>query len=140
MESTQNEPVQTTSDADSGLAKVVDQLEAAWNAGDGDAFGAPFAENADFVNIRGEYISGRRAIAAGHAAIFASIYSGSTNRYTILSSRQLSSEIGLVHVRTELQVPHGPLAGKHSSLFSMVLRRTAGSWEIVAFHNTLQEH
>ena len=32
---------------------IVKRLEDAWNAGDGAAFGAPFAPDADFVDIRG---------------------------------------------------------------------------------------
>jgi hypothetical protein len=34
------------------IEKIVASLEAAWNAGDGKAFGAPFSTDADFVNIR----------------------------------------------------------------------------------------
>ena len=51
------------------LENIVRQLEAAWNTMDGSAFAAPFAADADFVNIRGEHFRGRTAIAAGHAAI-----------------------------------------------------------------------
>jgi uncharacterized protein (TIGR02246 family) len=58
----------------SALESIVRQLEAAWNAMDGSAFAAPFAAEADFVNIRGEHFRGQGAIAAGHAAIFQSIY------------------------------------------------------------------
>jgi hypothetical protein len=44
---------------------LVASLEAAWTAGDADAFAA----DADFVNVRAEHHRGRAAIAAGHAAI-----------------------------------------------------------------------
>ena len=63
--------------------RPVHSLEAAWNAGDGDAFAAPFAADADFVNVRAEHHRGRQAIAAGHTAIFRSIYAGSTNQYIV---------------------------------------------------------
>ena len=52
------------------LENIVRQLEAAWNAMDGSAFAAPFAADADFVNIRGEHFRGQASIAAGHAALF----------------------------------------------------------------------
>ena len=65
------------------LETTVRQLEIAWNAMDGAAFGASFAADADFVNIRGEHFRGRAAIAAGHAAIFKTIYAGSTNHYIV---------------------------------------------------------
>lgn len=36
---------------------LVGELEKAWNTADGEGFGRPFAEDADFVNIRGEHRS-----------------------------------------------------------------------------------
>src|SRR5215207_1694094 len=110
--------------------QIVGRLEAAWNAWDGDAFAAPFADDADFVNVRGEHFRTRSAIAAGHAGIFRTIYAGSTNRYTIESARLLGADVALVHVRAELDGPQGPLAGRHDACFSLVLVRATGGWEI----------
>ena len=117
---------------------IVRQLEAAWNAMDGAAFGAPFADEADFVTIRGEHIRGRDAIAAGHAAIFRTIYAGSTNRYTVERARLLRPEVALVLVHAIMDAPHGPLAGRHGARFSLVLTKERGAWEIVTLHNTLE--
>ena len=117
---------------------IVGQLETAWNAMDGSAFAVPFADDADFVNIRGEHFRGRAAIAAGHVAIFRSIYAGSTNQLTLETARLLRADVALVHVRSVLQAPHGPLAGRHSARFSLVLTREQGGWEVAAFHNTLE--
>jgi uncharacterized protein (TIGR02246 family) len=71
---------------------IVRQLETAWNALDGHAFAAPFAADADFVNVRGEHFQGRAAIAAGHVGIFRSIYAGSRNQYTVEGLRLLRPE------------------------------------------------
>jgi uncharacterized protein (TIGR02246 family) len=120
------------------LEHVVGRLEAAWNAMDGDAFAAPFAEDADFVTIRGEHFRGRPAIAAGHAGIFRTIYAGSTNRCTVESARLLRPEVALVHVHSLLHAPHGPLAGHHGACFSLVLTKAADGWEIAALHNTVE--
>ena len=116
---------------------IVQRLEAAWNAMDGTAFAAPFAGDADFVNIRAEHFQGREAIEAGHAAIFRTIYAGSTNRYTIEAARALSPDVGLVHVHAMLDVPHGPLAGRHTARFSLVVTRHGRGWQIASLHNTL---
>ena len=43
---------------DEVASRVIQQLEDAWNAGDGVAFGAPFTTNADFVDIRGYHHRG----------------------------------------------------------------------------------
>ncbi|MES2307009.1 MAG: SgcJ/EcaC family oxidoreductase [Gemmatimonadota bacterium] len=120
----------------SAIDAIVANLQRAWNAGDGDAFAVPFAEDADFVNVRADHHRGRGAIAGGHNGIFRSIYAGSTVAYQVKSARLLAGDIALAHVQAELNVPAGPLAGKINALFSAVLRRTASGWEIVSFHNT----
>jgi uncharacterized protein (TIGR02246 family) len=120
------------------VEKIVRQLEAAWNAMDGSAFAAPFAAVADFVNIRGEHFCGQAAIAAGHAALFQSVYAGSTNHYTVEAARLLRPEVALVRVHSLLDAPHGPLSGRHRARFSLVLTKESGGWEIAAFHNTLE--
>jgi uncharacterized protein (TIGR02246 family) len=120
------------------IETLVASLQAAWNAGDGEAFAAPFAVDADFVNVRAEHHRGRAAIAAGHAAILRTIYAGSTNHYTVETARLLEHDVALVHAHAVLDVPSGPLAGRISALFSMVLVRVALEWQIASFHNTMQ--
>jgi uncharacterized protein (TIGR02246 family) len=120
------------------VENIVGRLEAAWNAMDGAAFGAPFAEDADFVNIRAEHFRGRPAIAAGHTAIFQTIYAGSTNRYTVETVRQVRPGVALAHVRAEMHAPTGPFAGRHNARFSLLLTKEASGWEIASFHNTLE--
>lgn len=105
---------------------------------DGSAFAASFSVDADFVNLRGEHFRGRPAIAAGHSAIFRTIYAGNTTRMTVEATRLLRPEVALVHVHSPLDAPRGPLAGRHGARFSMVLTKQPQGWEIAAFHNTLE--
>jgi uncharacterized protein (TIGR02246 family) len=123
--------------AEGVAAELVGRLKRAWNEADGRAFGEPFAPDADFVDIRGEHHRGRGAIAAGHQAIFDSIYAGSSVDYELTGARELSGDVILAHATGFLRVPSGPLAGEHNSLLSMVLVRGGDGWEIAAFHNTL---
>ncbi len=119
---------------------IVGRLEAAWNAMDPVAFAEPFTEDADFVNIAGEHHRGRPAIVEGHHAIFRDFYADSTAKLKLMSVRLLTPDVALAHVRSELDVPKGPLAGSNTAVFSMVLtkrgRRDGDEWEIAAFHNT----
>jgi len=124
-------------DSESIVAKIVAELEAAWNAGDGAAFARTFADDADFVNIRGEHHRSREAIAKGHEAILATIYKGSTVRFQLEGARPIAGGVVLAHVKSLLKAPSGPLAGEHNALFSLVLIEDQGVWRIVAFHNTL---
>ena len=121
----------------SAIEAIVAGLEAAWNSGDGNKFGAPFAPDADFVTIRAEHFRGREPIASGHQAIFQTIYRGSTNRCTVESLRLLRPDVALVHVDSLLNAPSGPLAGRHSAKFSAVLTRESEGWQIASLHNTL---
>ena len=116
---------------------IVSSLEAAWNAGDGGRFASPFAPDADFVTIRAEHLRGREAIAAGHAAIFRTIYAGSVNRFVVESARMLRPDVALVHVLATLNAPSGPLAGTHTARSSLVITREPSGWQIASFHNTL---
>ena len=116
---------------------VIKRLEDAWNAADGAAFSAPFAPDADFVDIRGDLHSGREEIAAGHQQIFNSIYAGSTVRYTVLQARELDQRVVLAHVDGTLNAPTGPLAGETKALGSVVLVGDVDEHRIAAFHNTL---
>ena len=106
---------------------------------DAPAFARHFAEDADFVNIRGEHHRGRTAIAAGHQAIFRTVYAGSTCHFTLEAVRLLRPEVALAHVRSTLDVPAGPLKGHHTARFSLVLTKQGEGWEIAAFHNTLEK-
>jgi uncharacterized protein (TIGR02246 family) len=120
------------------LDLIVRRLEAAWNAGDGEAFAAPFAEDADFVTIRGEHFSGKPAIGAGHAAILRTVYAGSTNHMAVEAARLLRPDVALVRVYSSLEVPRGLVAGTHRARFTLLLTRDQGNWEIASLHNTLE--
>ena len=118
------------------VATIVRALEDAWNEADGQAFAAPFADDADFVNVYGMHAQGREAIAQGHAAIFRGPYAGSSIQYMPESVRLLRPGVALAHVHAELVIPGGPMAGEHLARFSIVLVEDGGRWEIASFHNT----
>jgi uncharacterized protein (TIGR02246 family) len=126
-----------TMDPKSTAEAIVKQLEHAWNAADGAAFAAPFAPDADFVNVRGELHTGEQAIAAGHQGIFDTIYAGSTVRYEVRQARELTDGVILAHIDAVLNVPTGPLAGEIQALASIVLVGSGDAPRVAAFHNTV---
>jgi uncharacterized protein (TIGR02246 family) len=118
---------------------ILQRLSDAWNAGDGDAFGEPFATDADFVAIRGDHHHGREAIGRGHQTLFDTIYPGSTVAYVLRRARVLTDDVILVQARGALKAPTGPVAGEHTSTITLVLVRSDpdADWQIAAFHNTV---
>ena len=67
--------------------QVITELERAWNAGDGAAWAANFAEDADFVDVVGRVQQGRDVIASEHQKIFDTIYRGSQIVIRTVASR-----------------------------------------------------
>ena len=120
--------------------EVLGRLERAWNDADGEAFGSNYAPDASFVNIRGEHIVGRTAIAGGHTGIFTTIYAGSVNRMDLTRATEISEGIVLAVSVNTLDCPSGPLAGVHRAMSTSIISTTvneAGYPQILSSHNTL---
>lgn len=134
---TDTDPAPVTGDREPAFEHVLRRLQDAWNAGDGTAFGASMAEDADFVTIRADRLKGRDAIVASHQHIFSTFYAGSRNELSLESARMIDDRVALVHARSLLQAPTGPLAGRHEARLSLVLVPADQGWEITSFHITL---
>ena len=131
------------------IRRIVEQLETAWNAGDSTAFAAPFAEDADFVDILGEHHRGRSVIEAGHRHILSTFYQGSQNHYTVESIRFVRPDVAIVFIRARLLSRLGVAVddARHESHQSQTMRedqarptltvaKEGETWQIVAFQNT----
>jgi len=117
---------------------IFDHLEDAWNRHDGDGFGAVFADEVDFVDIRGAHHHGDAAIVGiGHQALFDSVYAGSTVRYRVAHARRIDAGVIVAIANATLDAPHGPLQGQHESRMTAVLVADATRWRITSFQNTL---
>jgi uncharacterized protein (TIGR02246 family) len=116
------------------IRETIAAVEAGWNAGDGSRFGAPFAEDADYVIVDGRYIKGRSTIAQGHQQIFDTIYRGSHNAATVRQIRLLGDDVAVAHVEWSLTLKQD--TATHTSMCTMVMARNNGTWSIAAYHNT----
>ena len=113
-------------------------LEQAWNAGDGPGYGAPFAEETDFVTVRGEHHRGdAEYIGRAHQGILDSIYAGSSVRYEVAVARNLAPGVVLAVANATLDAPSGPLQGVRDARITVVMTEHDGRWSITAFHNTM---
>jgi len=129
---------ETTVDPAAVAAAAFEQAERAWNEGDGAAFGALFADDTDFVDIRGGQHRGDGGlIGRGHQALFDSIYAGSVVRMRLDTARVLAPGIVVAVATSRLEAPAGPLRGVNHSRMTAVIADQGGRWAITAFHNTL---
>src|SRR5687768_10670602 len=84
------------------LRGLAQQMWDGWNARSGDAFAAPFADDADYVVVDGMRIKGRGLIAVGHQLLFDTVYRTSQIRGEVESVRSLRPDVALVHVRNNV--------------------------------------
>ncbi|HEX3089432.1 MAG TPA: SgcJ/EcaC family oxidoreductase [Ilumatobacteraceae bacterium] len=134
---------QTDIDVTAIASRLFEHLEEAWNAADGAASGEVFADETEFVNIRGEHFTGNGVtIGRAHQGIFDTIYAGSTMRYAIDVVREITPGSIIAVVTSTLDAPTGPLQGVNQSRITVVITdqtstEQAGDWRIIAFQNTL---
>src|SRR3954469_11276414 len=124
-------------DAVAVVEPIVEHLQQAWNSGDGMGFAGPFAEDADFVEIRGGHHHGAVAVGRGHEAIFSTIYAGSTVDLKVEMARNVGPGVVVALVHSTMTAPTGPMAGVNQARMTLVLVEEAGSGAITQFHNTL---
>jgi uncharacterized protein (TIGR02246 family) len=118
------------------IGKIVSELEAAWNAGDGAAFASYFADDASFIHIYGGELLGRAAIEAAHRQILGGIYENSRNKYTLLGIKFLRPDVVLARVQAHLQFYEGGAPREIHARPTLVAARDNGKWQLVAFQNT----
>jgi uncharacterized protein (TIGR02246 family) len=118
-------------------AQNFEQMQKAWNRADGQAFGAVFADDSDFVDIRGEHHRGNGAIGEGHQAIFDSIYAGSKVCYQVDVVRTVVPGCILAVASATLDAPSGPLQGRNQSRITAVIADQGDRWAVTSFHNTI---
>ncbi len=112
---------------------------AAWMARDGDAIGALFAEDADFVNVVGLWWRDRAAIARAHGYALDSFFAETDLTPGAVRVRPLGRGHAVVHCRFRLtgqRAPDGGIAGPRRTVFVFVLRDTGAGWQAVAAQNT----
>lgn len=119
------------------IRERVGQLMKGWNAKSGAEFAKPFAEDADYVVINGMQIKGRVVIAKAHQNIFETIYKNSNLSLSAETIRFLRPDVAVVHVAGSMKIVEGETERISSrARMTLVMTKTDGRWEIVAFQNT----
>jgi uncharacterized protein (TIGR02246 family) len=129
----------TSASDDSAVAAVLDEVYAAWAAGDADAFVAPYAEHATAV-LPGSYLHDKDAIRATMADGFTGPLKGSRGIHQVQSTRFPGTDTAIV-ISTGGIVFAGQtdIAAGTRSVDTWVLSRQDGTWRVEAFHNCAQD-
>jgi uncharacterized protein (TIGR02246 family) len=121
---------------DDTVDELLDNLVAAWNAGDAGRYVTYFHPDVDFVDVLGRHLHGNAAVEDIHRRNFASIHLDSTLAMHRVRATPLGGDVGLAVTSSAIRVPAGPLAGHSTATQTLVLQRTDSGWRIRAFHNT----
>jgi uncharacterized protein (TIGR02246 family) len=125
-----------------GIDELFTSWAAAWNAGDGMAFGDYYSTDADFVNPLGAVFSGRAAIRGIHVALFHPVtgpFRGSTVSFAVRRVVPITGTMAIVDATVTVtgfagtppglvQWAPGVLKTRHHS----IVARHLDGWEIIA--------
>jgi uncharacterized protein (TIGR02246 family) len=109
----------------------------AWDAGDGEAFAAPFADDAVFVGFDGSVMRGREQIASVHQELFDRWLKGSRLVEERTEVRFVAPEVAIVSAigGTVMRGKTEP-APERDSIQTLVAVREEGRWSFTSFQNT----
>jgi uncharacterized protein (TIGR02246 family) len=113
------------------------QLMEGWNAGSGAAFAAPFAEDGDLVAFDGTHFKGRQAIIDFQQPLFDTWLKGTRLVGEVQSVRFLNPDLAVMHALggTLMRGKAKPDPAR-DSIQTLVVVRSAGTWQLAAFQNT----
>ncbi|MFC3490993.1 SgcJ/EcaC family oxidoreductase [Glycomyces rhizosphaerae] len=118
------------------ITALINATAAAWEAGDGEAYGANFTADATYITFVGTVYSGRDEIASAHQALFDKFLKDSVLVDDILEIRFLGPDTAVVTSRGDVG-KHGSRPSKLSKVQTYtVVREADGQWRIAAFQNT----
>jgi uncharacterized protein (TIGR02246 family) len=122
------------------IKALVAEIEAAWNTHDMQRFASCFGEDADFVNVAGVWLHGRREIEAHHATSHATRFRQSRMRLRLAGSRGIAPGVAIAHVRWTLEghQSSGPrrTTDTRRGIWTWTLQALGRHVEIAASHNT----
>ncbi|HEU4835764.1 MAG TPA: SgcJ/EcaC family oxidoreductase [Pyrinomonadaceae bacterium] len=118
---------------EAAIRESVKQLETGWNTKSGALFAKPFAEDADYVVINGNYIKGRAVIESQHQRIFDTIFKDTNLSLTVKQIRFLRADVAVVHVEGHRG---GTKELTQDAMLTLMMTKENRGWVIAAFQNT----
>jgi uncharacterized protein (TIGR02246 family) len=129
-------PARTTVPAETEIAALFDRLIAAWNAGNGEAYGQAFTRDADYVAFDGTQLRGRPEIVRMHRQLFDTHLRGSTLSGKIAAIRLLTPDIAIVHATGDTRLAgRGAPSPERHSIQTLIALHDGNEWRFAAFHN-----
>lgn len=130
-------PQPASADLDA-IRDVLNRLVTAWNQADGDAYGALFTDDADYIDVTGGHTRGGPAIGQLHQFLFNGPLRGSkleadgygSNVQLIAPDVAIVIAVGTSRLAEQASAPED-----RRSINTTILVKRAGEWRIRAFQN-----
>jgi uncharacterized protein (TIGR02246 family) len=121
------------------IRKIIVEMTEASNKNDAKAATRMYAEDADFVTVRGERFTGKAEMGQRLSAIFAT--RGAVTVKTLgVTVRFIRPDVAVAHVINELSGligSDGQRLPAQRELSIRVFAKEEGGWRVAAFHNTV---
>ncbi len=131
---------QLSTQAQTEILAAVKTMFDGWNSHDMAMYAAPFAEDADFVNVLGIHWHGRANIEARHVELHRKIFRNSSLKMLSCNLRPIAPGVALAHVKWEMTghetPPSAPFTPYRQGLITAVFVEQDGRWSIASSHNT----
>jgi uncharacterized protein (TIGR02246 family) len=128
-------PRQETAEAE--VRALYRRVLTGWNAGSGEAFGAPFSRDAVFIGFDGSVQRGREQIASAHQQLFEKWVKGSRLVDGETTVRLLGPDAAILHAVGGTVMPgRSQPAPERASIQTLVATRAGNEWSFVSFQNT----
>jgi uncharacterized protein (TIGR02246 family) len=122
---------------EAAIRSLYQQMLEGWNKGSGEAFAAPFTEEADFIAFDGTRFKGRQEIALSHQPLFDKWLKGSRLVEYAMNVRLLSPDTALLHaVGGTVMSGQTEPSPERDSIQTLVAVKRGGKWWLTAFQNT----
>jgi len=116
------------------IRALLARSQAAWDAGDGAAYGACFTDDATDVTFVGTTYRGAAEIGRAHQALFESFLKGTRMSLEIVDVRRHGTDAAVVVTRGEVAKRTPRRLGKVATY--TVVREADGEWRIAAVQKT----
>ncbi|MFF8692851.1 SgcJ/EcaC family oxidoreductase [Streptomyces sp. NPDC015144] len=125
----------TGADTEAAVTALLGRLAAAWNAGDGAAYGAEFTADATYITYVGTLYTGAAEIGAAHQDLFGSLLKGTRLASETVGIRRTGPGTALAVTRGDVHKGARPGRLGKIQTYALVLG-AAGEWKVAAFQNT----
>jgi uncharacterized protein (TIGR02246 family) len=133
------------SDGKGSVESLISAFFSAFNRNDAKSFAETFAEDAEFTNVFGRSVRGRKAIEELHAPLFSEprqaglpSFVNAELKLVDSHSRFLRSDVATMDIKwqqTGAIAPNGQPWGTRTGLMNLVLTREGEAWAIAVMHN-----